>query len=109
MTKPSRSAEKGRQARLVLPFPEASTRIDSQLRIMPKVMGASLPPVSMMSAMPILIRWKAPPMACPEEEHAVAVESEGPSAPYSMEICDVGALCMIFGIVKGWRRVACLA
>jgi len=72
-------------------------------------MGASLPPASIKSAMSYLSRWNAAPIACPAEEHAVDVASEGPWAPNSMQICDVGALCMIFGIVKGCRRVACLA
>ena len=48
-------------------------------------------------------------MACPEEEQAVAVVSDGPCAPNSMQICEVAALCMILGMVKGCRRVACFA
>src|SRR6266571_5145011 len=36
----------------------------------------------------------------------ISMENEGPCAPYSMLICDVGALCITLGMVNGWRRVA---
>ena len=48
----------------------ASTRIDSQARMIPNVSGASAPPANTASAWPARIAWKARPIACALDAHA---------------------------------------
>ena len=81
------------------------TRIASQQRVMPGVIGASAPPAIMTSARPLRIISADSPSACAAAAHAVAIASDGPRKPYRMLMCAAGALFMIRGMEKGCARV----
>jgi hypothetical protein len=67
ITKPLRSRENGRH------WSYESTRSASQASMVPKVMQASLPPVTATCAPPPRTMWNAVPMACVPEAQALAM------------------------------------
>ena len=81
-------------------YPVDTTRIASQAFRMPKLKGASLPPVIARSVTPVRTIQKAWPMAWAAEEHAVEMVKLGPVMPNSMEIWLAPALAMVLGMVK---------
>ena len=96
---PLRSFENGRQVS------GETTRMASQAFRMPKLKGASLPPVMARSVWPLRTIQKAWPMAWPAEEQAVEMVKLGPVMPNSMEMWLAPALAMVFGMVSGWTRL----
>ena len=70
----------------------------------PKLNGASLPPVIAMSASPERTIHAAWPMACAADEHAVETVKLGPVIPNSIEMWLAPAFAMVFGIVSGCTR-----
>jgi len=72
---------------------------------MPKLNGASLPPVTASSAAPLRIIQYACPIACAAEEHAVEIVKLGPVMPNSIEMWLAPALAIVFGIVSGCTRL----
>ena len=94
-TMPCAAAENGRQTS------GAITRIASQPRMVPKVMQASVPPVTAQSTMPGRTIWKAAPIACVAEAQALATAKAGPRSPQCIEIWLAGALTISFGMVNG--------
>ena len=96
---PRRSREKGRQVS------GETTRMASQALRIPKLKGASLPPVMAMSQAPERTIQKAWPMAWPAEAQAVDMVNAGPVMPNSMEMWLAPALAMVLGMVSGWTRL----
>ena len=66
------------------------------LRI-PKLKGASLPPVMARSVAPERTIQNACPMACAAEEQAVEIVKLGPVMPNSMEMWLAPAFAIVFG------------
>src|SRR5437764_5540372 len=97
---PRRSFENGRQVS------GDTTRIASQAFKMPRLNGASLPPVSARSVIPLRTIQYAWPMACAEEVQAVDIVKLGPVMPNSIEIWLAPALAIVLGIVSGWTRLS---
>ena len=95
---PLRSFENGRQVS------GETTRIASHAFRMPKLNGASLPPVIARSAAPERTIQNAWPMAWAAEEHAVEMVKLGPVMPNSIEMWLAPALAMVFGMVSGCTR-----
>ena len=79
-TMPLRSFENGRQVS------GDTTRNASQAFRIPKLNGASLPPVTARGAAPDRTIQNAWPMACEAEEQAVDMVKLGPVMPNSMEM-----------------------
>ena len=77
----------------------------SQAFRMPKLKGASLPPVNARSTMPERIIQAAWPMACADEEHAVEMVKLGPVMPNSIEMWLAPAFAMVLGMVSGCTRL----
>src|SRR3981189_2719158 len=98
MVMPSRSAEKGRH------WGGGTTRMESQARREPKVNGASWPPVTAASTIPLRTIWKARPMAWVPEEQAVEMLRVGPVIFWSMEMLLAPAEAMGRGTVGGGPR-----
>ena len=98
-TMPWRSFENGRQVS------GETTRIASQALRMPKLNGASLPPVRAISAAPDRTIQNACPMAWPADEHAVEIVKLGPVMPNSIEMWLAPAFAMVFGMVSGCTRL----
>ena len=91
--------ENGRQAS------GAITRIASQPRNVPKVMQASVPPVTAQSTCPDRTIWNARPIAWVAEAQALATAKAGPRNPQNMEIWLAGAFTISLGMVSGKTRV----
>ncbi len=81
MTKPSRSASQGREARSGSSFLVERARIEAKPAMASGQMTASLPPAIMASASPYWIRRKASPTAWRPVVQAVAGAELGPRAP----------------------------
>src|ERR1700751_1409913 len=96
---PPRSFENGRQVS------GDTTRIASHALRIPKLNGASLPPVIARPVMPVRTIQNACPMAWPADEQAVEIVKLGPVTPNSMEMWLAPALAMVFGMVNGWTRL----
>ena len=96
---PRRSFENGRHVS------GDTTRIASQAFKIPRLKGASLPPVIARSLVPVAIIWKACPIACAAEEHAVEIVNAGPVMPNSIEMWLAPALAIVLGIVSGCTRL----
>jgi hypothetical protein len=96
---PCRSRENGRQVS------GETTRMASHAFRMPKLKGASLPPVSARSTIPERTIQNAWPMACAAEEHAVEIVKLGPVMPNSIEMWLAPAFDMVFGMVSGCTRL----
>ena len=92
---PRRSLENGRQVS------GDTTRIASHAFRMPRLKGASLPPVMARSVSPLRTIRNACPMAWPAEEHAVEIVKAGPVIPNSIEMWLAPALAIVFGMVSG--------
>ena len=71
---------------------------------MPKLNGASLPPVIARSVMPDRTIQYACPMAWPAEAQAVETVKLGPVIPNSIEMWLAPALAMVLGMVSGCTR-----
>ena len=95
---PLRSFEKGRQVS------GETTRMASQAFRIPKLNGASLPPVRARSVMPERTIQNAWPMAWPADEQAVEMVKLGPVMPNSIEMWLAPALAMVLGMVSGCTR-----
>ena len=54
--------------------------------------------------MPDRTMVKAWPMACADDEQAVAMVNAGPVIPNSSETALAPAFAMVFGMVMGWTR-----
>ena len=96
---PRRSFENGRQVS------GDTTRIASQAFRMPRLNGASLPPVIARSVAPCAPSRNACPIAWPAEEHAVEMVKLGPVMPNSIEMWLAPALAIVFGMVSGCTRL----
>src|SRR5581483_4071911 len=92
---PRRSLENGRHVS------GDTTRIASHAFRMPKLNGASLPPVIARSVKPDRTIQYACPMACAADEHAVEIVKLGPVMPNSIDMWLAPALAIVFGIVSG--------
>src|SRR4029077_6251893 len=100
ITIPFRSLEKGRQVS------SDKMRMASQPFIAPKVMLASVPPVTAQVALPARTRWNAWPMAWVAEAQAEQTANAGPLVPQKSETWLAGALIMALGMVRGCKRAA---
>ena len=72
---------------------------------MPKLNGASLPPVRARSVAPVRTIQNAWPMAWPAEEQAVEMVKLGPVMPNSIEMWLAPALAIVLGMVSGCTRL----
>mmetsp|Transcript_16115 Transcript_16115/g.40561 ORF Transcript_16115/g.40561 Transcript_16115/m.40561 type:complete len:319 (-) Transcript_16115:252-1208(-) len=105
MTKPDRSASKGRLA-----VCGESLAVVHMARMLVKpakpsgVTAASVPPASITSASPSWMYFAASPIACVPVAHALTTAKLGPLAPSSMAIMDVAVLAMIDGRRNGVMR-----
>jgi hypothetical protein len=81
MTKPSRSASQGREARSGSSLRVESAFIEEKPAMASGVITASLPPAIIASASPFWIRRKASPTAWRPVVQAVAGAEFGPRAP----------------------------
>src|SRR6185295_7281004 len=97
---PFRSFEKGRHVSVDM------MRMASQPFMAPKVMLASVPPVTAQVALPLRTMWKAWPMACVADAQADETENTGPLMPQYIDTWLAGALIMALGMVRGCRRAA---
>src|SRR5215471_16020425 len=88
-TNPSRSAEKGREARGGSSSQEVETiRIITNPSMIPRTTVASTPPQRKMSPVPNLIERKAYPNASVEDAQPVEITCEGPRKPKIIEISE---------------------
>ena len=81
-------------------------RMASQPFMAPKVMLASVPPVTAQVALPFRTIWNAWPMACVADAHADETAKTGPLMPQYIDTWLAAALIMALGIVSGCRRAA---
>ena len=82
-------------------------RMASQPFIAPKVMLASMPPVTAQVTLPLRTIWNAWPMACVADAQAdETAKSRTLFLPQYNETWLAGALIMALGMVRGCRRAA---
>ena len=106
MTKPSRSASKGRLAPCGLALLRDSARMAEKPAMPTSVTGASVPPQNMTSARPRRIASSPSPMDMVEAAQAVHCEDSGPRVPSSIDTQAAPMLGMISGIENGFTRSA---
>src|SRR5438309_10209178 len=97
---PLRSLEKGRQVS------DDMMRMASQPFMAPKVMLASVPPVTAQATLPLRTMWKATPMACVDDAQADEIAKAGPLMLQWSETWLAGALIIALGMVSGCSRAA---
>ena len=81
-------------------------RMASQPFMAPKVMLASVPPVTAQVALPLRTIWNAWPMACVDDAQADETAKTGPLIPQYIDTWLAAALIIALGIVSGCRRAA---
>ena len=104
ITKPSRSASKGRDAASGSSLRREIARIAPKPAMLTVVTGASVPPQIITSARPRRIASRPSPIAMLEAAQAVHWESSGPRVPSSIETQPAARLGMIWTIENGLTR-----
>ena len=104
MTKPSRSASKGREAVAGSSLRVERARIALNPAIPMAVMLASLPPAIIARAQPRRMVSAASPIAWAELAQAEVVQKLGPRAPVVMETWPAARLVIMAGMRKGLIR-----
>lgn len=101
ITKPSRSAAKGRDAAPGSPVRAESAPIRWKPEVITGVTAASAPPATAMSHRPARSRWRAVASALAPDAHAVSVAREGPWAPRSNSTSPAAMLGISMGTSAG--------
>src|SRR5213596_864117 len=91
MTKPSRLASKGRDARAGSSLRVLMARMMLNAANVSGASGASAPPASMMSARPSRTTWNASPTAMVPDAQLIAFVALGPVNPNSMAMLQLAA------------------
>ena len=106
ITKPSRSASNGRDARAGSSLRVLSAPMRANAEIVSGVTPASVPPATTASAVPSRMRRAPSPIACVPAAHAVAMHMLGPVQPKLIEIAPAVAFGIIIVTKNGLTRLA---